>query len=131
MALSFGDVIWVDFSGPYVGHEQGPTNPKNPFRPCVVLSNHTVMDSNGTPTICLIAPLTTSDTIKGALAPRFSPNTTPGIKAPSTVLLMHVKSVDIEQRGERDGTGAVKVKGNIGPANITLLKTGLRSLFSL
>lgn len=81
-----GDVVVVNLE-PTLGTEQGLV------RPCVVLSDLKEIRASKSKALYVIVPLTRSETLTGALAPRLKAAEN-GLPSDSVALLMHVRSVD-------------------------------------
>lgn len=118
-----GTVVLVNLE-PITGSEQGSTRPDGTpgVRPCVVLSDAATIRASRARPLYVVAPLTRSTTLTGPLAPRLTARTG-GVPRDSTVLLMHVRSIDPAR--------VVGAGGTLNAGELEPIARGLRALFTL
>jgi mRNA interferase MazF len=104
-----GAVVFVNLE-PVQGSEQGRK------RPCVIVSDLKKILASRSKPLYLVVPLTRSETLTGALAPRLTARKG-GVPANSVALVMHLRSVDpsrIEKRvGHLNASELAAVLGGI------------------
>lgn len=101
---------------PVVGSEQGRT------RPCVVMSDLALLRASRAKELYTVVPLTTSEKLVGPLAPRVAARAG-GLPLDSTVLVMHVRTIDPAR--------IVRAGGTLTPAELEPIRAGLRAAFGL
>lgn len=113
MKIKRGTVALVTLE-PTLGHEQ------RGMRPCVVISNPDVADSQKYPLLCVV-PI--SSTVgEGALYPRLEPGPS-GLRNRSYALVDQIRSLDKLR--------VKKLYGVISPAELRCIEEGLRQYLSL
>ena len=115
MTYHKGDIVLVDLE-PTLGSEQGFK------RPAIIVSNLTTITNSHSRPLYVIVPLTRSEKLIGDLAPKLQAKED-GLPANSTVLIMHLRSIDPQR--------ILRFIGKLDAAELEIIQKGLSELFSL
>lgn len=107
-----GAIVLADLE-PVIGSEQGG------MRPCVILSHPDRIRASRARALYVIAPLTRSVTLVGALAPRIKARVG-GVPLDSTVLVMHIRSLDASR--------VRSVAGKLNNVELETIMEGVRQM---